>query len=142
MPVLDPPAANKLIKGRIFTPPRPDQKQTANAQADPSNQGNIHRMRVRRGRGSRLTDLGGEDGEVDAGEALEVLLEEALGVVLPDLLARHGWCSESREVLVGLGGVEGGRVGDWRWACRGARQCETGEEHKMLCYIESGLDGI
>jgi hypothetical protein len=28
--------------------------------------------------------------EVDAGEALEVVLEESLGVVLPDLLARHG----------------------------------------------------
>jgi len=41
------------------------------------------------GEGNRRTDLGGEDGEVDAGEALEVLLEEALGVVLPDLLARH-----------------------------------------------------
>jgi hypothetical protein len=42
-----------------------------------------------------------------------VLLEEALGVVLPDLLARHG--DGRREGGVGL---EGGRVGEWRWACR------------------------
>lgn len=48
------------------------------------------------------TDLGGENGEVDAGEALEVLLEEALGVVLPDLLARHG-------VWTGRSGMDGGR---------------------------------
>jgi hypothetical protein len=36
-----------------------------------------------------VADLRGEDLEVDAGEALEVLPEEALGVVLPDLLPRH-----------------------------------------------------
>jgi hypothetical protein len=36
-----------------------------------------------------VTDLRREDLEVDAGEALEVLPEEALGVVLPDLLPRH-----------------------------------------------------
>jgi hypothetical protein len=35
--------------------------------------------------------------EVDGGQALEVLLEEALGVVLSDLLARH--CLGSRKVL-------------------------------------------
>ena len=35
--------------------------------------------------------------EVDGGQALEVLLEEALRVVLPDLLARHGL--DSRKVL-------------------------------------------
>ena len=57
-----------------------------------------------------LTDLGGEDGEVDAGEALEVLPEEALGVVLPDLLARHG---ERRREKVAL---------DWKvgWLVTGA----------------------
>ena len=74
------------------------------------------------GEGNRRTDLGGEDGEVDAGEALEVLLEEALGVVLPDLLARHGDGEGEDSDLgargVGLGGLGGERVGDRRWACR------------------------
>jgi hypothetical protein len=37
-----------------------------------------------------LSNLGGEDGEVDGGEALEVLLEKALGIVLADLLSGHG----------------------------------------------------
>lgn len=53
-----------------------------------------------------LTDLGGEDGEVDAGEALEVLPEEALGVVLPDLLARHG--DGDRREGEGVGWTGGG----------------------------------
>ena len=74
------------------------------------------------GEGNRRTDLGGEDGKVDAGEALEVLLEEALGVVLPDLLARHGdgegEGSDQGVRGVGLGGLEGGRVGHKRRACR------------------------
>ena len=53
-----------------------------------------------------MTDLGGEDVQVDAGQALEVLLEEALGVVLPDLLPRHGLADASRG-----GGRVGGRCG-------------------------------
>ena len=49
-----------------------------------------------------VTDLGGEDVQVDAGQALEVLLEEALGIVLPDLLPRHGLGSrKARRLMVG-----------------------------------------
>lgn len=33
--------------------------------------------------------LGGAELEIDGGEPLEVLLEEALRIVLPDLLPRH-----------------------------------------------------
>jgi len=77
------------------------------------------------GEGNRRTDLGGEDGEVDAGEALEVLLEEALGVVLPDLLARHGDGEGEGSDLgvrgVGLGGLEGGRGWSQALGVPGAR---------------------
>lgn len=42
------------------------------------------------GKGRCNDYLGGEDLKVDPSEALEVLLEEALGIVLTDLLASHG----------------------------------------------------
>jgi len=61
----------------------------------------------------RPTDLRGEDLEVDAGEALEVLPEEALGVVLPDLLPRHRRRPEPNRLLEAKGrggGVGGGAV--------------------------------
>ena len=57
----------------------------------------------------RPTDLRGEDLEVDAGEALEVLPEEALGVVLPDLLPRHRRRPEPNRLLEAKG--RGGGVG-------------------------------
>jgi hypothetical protein len=92
MPALDPSAAHK---NRIFTAPQAGSqaKRECRDRSKPAgrDQGNLYSMWMRRGGdGNRRTYLGGEDGEVDAGEALEVLLEEALGVVLPDLLARHG----------------------------------------------------
>lgn len=63
-----------------------------------------------------MCDLRGEDLEVDAGEALEVLLEQALGVVLPDLLPRHGLTEaaeleEGREVGGSCGSVAMGTDG-------------------------------
>jgi hypothetical protein len=38
-----------------------------------------------------VCDLHGEDAEVEAGEALEVLLEQPFGIKLTDLLPRHGF---------------------------------------------------
>ena len=79
-----------------------------------------------------------------------MLPEEALGVVLPDLLARHG---EGRREGEGVG-LEGGRVGDWRWACRvhvtsqSARGKNRGWFHLYIprdseeALLMLGLDGI
>jgi hypothetical protein len=113
--------------------PKPDHVNRDNTATDPVRRGTPVRQKGggrEGGDADGLTDLGGEDGEVDAGEALEVLPEEALGVVLPDLLARHG---------------DGGRewkVGDWRWACRGKKN-----KGLVFVYVERdsemhGLDGI
>jgi hypothetical protein len=123
------PAAHE---NRIFAPPEAgsrEPRQHGDRSSAERNAGQTERG-WEGGRRRGRTDLGGEDGEVDAGEALEVLPEEALGVVLPDLLARHG---------------DGGRewkVGDWRWACRGKKN-----KGLVFVYVERdsemhGLDGI
>ena len=132
MRLLNPSGAHK---NRIFTLPRAGSR---GGRSSPGRvRGNIQTEWRRPGgrrRGRRGTDLGGEDGEVDAGEALEVLLEEALGVVLPDLLARHG---EGRREGEGVG-LEGGLVGDWRWACRvHVSQSARGKNRGWFClYIQ------
>lgn len=63
----------------------------------------VGRSRKQGGRGERSRgkrrkeNLRREDVEVDAGEALEVLLEQPLGVVLADLLSRHRLFTRSDE---------------------------------------------
>ena len=99
------------------------------------------------GEGNRRTDLGGEDGEVDAGEALEVLLEEALGVVLPDLLARHGdGEGEGSDFRPGRARCWTGRTGRWAgWSqALGVPACRVhvvrDGERTEASYIERVVD--
>jgi hypothetical protein len=70
--------------------------------------------------------------EVDGGEALEVLPEEALGVVLPDLLPRHGrdgWLGGS----CGCGGACVGEGRRWCWGGAAARVCVGGCVRALRC---------